>query len=540
MAFDHTPSDKQRAIFGWFQKMLPGHAEHLVVRARAGTGKTTTICAALRYAPANMSILVCAFGKDIQLELAARLKDTPTVDVRTIHSLGLATVKRFWPDVKVDYGPDRADDLTQRVCGSQAPDAIKKLVAKLCTKGRLCAPHAKSWNDLVDVALQFECEPEEGWERDGFDLAFVCSRAYAAMELAADSKPTLTGIDGADMLYLPVRNGWLRKTYDVVVVDEGQDMNACQLEIAQGLCRNNLVVVGDDRQAIYGFAGADSGSLDRLKDALHATELPLNVTYRCGRAIVDLARTLVPDFEAGPNNPDGEVLTLGSIDCLHCGLEESVARNSRSTPNGMCATSVDGNHDFHPNGETLTTAAGPGDFVLSRVNAPLVSIAMKLLRAGKRTKIAGRDIGEGLIALVRKLNGRSVPDFLAKVASWESREIARLTPALAKATNGRKRTIEQKMEGIADKASMLASLADGAPSVSEIESRISALFTDDGLGDKGLIVCSSVHKSKGKEADRVFILRDTLRTGGEEDNIAYVAITRAKRTLVWVTDGGER
>jgi superfamily I DNA/RNA helicase len=506
-AFTHVPSTKQVAIFDWFAHIEIGKPKHLVVRARAGTGKTSTICAALAYVPKGVSVLVCAFGKDIQLELARRLADTPAVDVRTIHSLGLATVKRFWPDVKVDFKTnDRETDLAERACGSRAPDAIKKLVAKLCTKGRLTAPHAQVADDLVNVAIEFECTPDEQWERDGFGLDYVCQKALDAMVLAASEKPVRTGIDGADMLYLPVRNGWLRKTYDVGVVDEGQDMNVCQLEIVQGLTRNNFVTVGDDRQAIYAFAGADSGSLDRLKRQMQADELPLNVTYRCGKSIVRVAQGYVPDFEAGPDNDEGEILELGV------------------------------NLDGQPNGETLTGAAGPGDFILSRVNAPLVSIAMKLLRAGKRTKIAGRDIGDGLVSLVRKLRGRSVPDFLAKVASWEAREVARLQPALAKATNGRKRTIEQKIEGIHDKAEMLISLADGAPSVDEIESRISALFTDDGLGDKGLIVCSSVHKAKGKEADRVFILRDTLRSGGEEDNIAYVAVTRAKKTLVWVSD----
>ncbi len=506
-SFTHTPSDKQLAIFRWFERVVLGTARHLVVRARAGTGKTSTICEALRYVPAGVKVLVCAFGKDIQLELAARLKDTPAVDVRTLHSLGLAVVERFWPDMKVGYGPDRAQALAQFACGNKAPDAVKKLVEKLVTKGRLCVPLAAGPDDLVTTAIEFECEPDEAWERDGFGLDYVCDRAYAAMVYAAEVKPVATGIDGADMLYLPVRNAWLRKSYDVVVVDEGQDMNACQLAIAQGLCRNNLVVVGDDRQAIYGFAGADSGSLDRLKAALTADELPLNVTYRCGKQIVAVAQALVPDFEAGEANGEGEVLTLGF------------------GPDGQ------------PNGDTLVAAAGPGDFVLSRVNAPLVSVAMRFLRAGKRTKIAGRDVGEGLVSLVRKLKGRSVPDFLAKVAAWERRELDRFAPALAKATNGRRKTIEQKMDAVTDKAGMLAHLADGAKNVVEIEDRIVALFTDDGLGDKGLIVCSSVHKSKGKEADRVFVLRDTLRTGGEEDNIAYVAITRAKRTLVWV--GGE-
>lgn len=504
MATTWTASKKQTTIFAWFAAITTTVIEHLVVRARAGTGKTSTICEALTYIPKGLTILVCAFGKDIQLELEARLKGVSGVTVKTIHALGLGFVMKFWPGVKVGYGSDRADDLANRVCGMRAPDAIKKLVAKLCTQGRLMAPHAKVLGDLTTVAIEFECEPDEQWEEMGFNLEYVEARALEAMELAASEKPLKTGIDGADMIFLPVRNGWLRKTYDVVVVDEGQDMNACQLEIAQGVCKGRLVVVGDDRQAIFGFAGADSGSLDRLKKELSATELPLNVTYRCGRAIVAEAARYVPDFEAGPNNPEGLV---------------------RYAPMA-----------------NLFTEAGPGDFILSRVNAPLVSVAMRLLRSGKRTRIAGRNIGSGLVILVRKMKGRSVPELLSKIEAWATKTNARHEAQLSSATNGRKKTIAAKMEAVLDQAEMLTSLADGAKNVAEVEARIVALFTDDGLGDKGMIVCSSVHKAKGKEADRVFILRDTLReTTEEEVNITYVAITRAKNELVWVSDkNGER
>jgi superfamily I DNA/RNA helicase len=87
---------------------------------------------------------------------------------------------------------------------------------------------------------------------------------------------------------------------------------------------------------------------------------------------------------------------------------------------------------------------------------------------------------------------------------------------------------------VRDDAEMLRSLAEGADSVQHVIDRAESLFTDDGLGDKGVVTFSSVHKSKGLEADRVFVLASTLRdTNEEERNIAYVAITRAKQRLTW-------
>ena len=72
----------------------------------------------------------------------------------------------------------------------------------------------------------------------------------------------------------------------MVVVDEAQDMTSAQLEIAVGACKRGgrVVIVGDDRQAIYGFRGADSGGLDRLKKLLKAKELGLTTTYRLPEA----------------------------------------------------------------------------------------------------------------------------------------------------------------------------------------------------------------------------------------------------------------
>ena len=501
-------SEQQKEIFAWFAKDFQHFQDfpdidargHVVVRARAGTGKTTIIVEGVQRAPEN-KIIICAFSKIIQQELENRIgKNHPTIKAQTFHSIGLQCVKRFRENIKIDFSSTRADSLTEKVCGPRAPDAIKKLVSKLHCKGRELAPHATSMGELTDLAIQFECEPDEQWTMSGFPLEYVEQKALEAIELASQLQSGET-IDGSDMIFLPLRNGWLVRLYNLVVVDETQDMTPAQLEMALGILieGGRMCIVGDDRQAIFGWRGADSNGVDRLKDLLNAGELGLTVTYRCGKKIVELAQTFVPDIEAADNNPEGEIIFLDP--------------------------------------SKLVETAGPADFILSRVNAPLVSIAMQLLKSGKRTRVLGKDIGKGLTALVRKFRATSVTDFLRKVESWNTREVARLTTQMEKAVNGRKKTLQSKIEETYDKAEMLTSLAEGAKNVIEIETRIVSLFEDDGLGAESLITCSSIHKAKGLESNRVFILEDTLRNYSKEEiNLRYVAITRAKNVLVFVSD----
>lgn len=489
-----TWSPQQDRIFGWFADA----SGHLIVRARAGTGKTTTIIEGITRAPEDR-ILLAAFNKRIAEELKSRLTN-PAAEAKTLHAVGFSCVRRFWESISLADGNRRALGLAEAVCGQQAPDAIKKIVANLCTKGREMAPHATEPGSLIDIALAFDCAPDAEWAEYGFDVQYCDARALEAMQLAAEKKP-VHGIDFADMLYLPVRNHWLHPMFDLVVVDEAQDMTVTQLEIARGVCRGRIAVVGDDRQAIYAFRGADATSLDRLKAELGAVELGLTVTYRCAQVITQAAQRLVPDLEAHHSNPEGAIEVAMSVDAV-------------------------------------VTRAEPGDFVLSRINAPLASVAMAMLRANKRVKIQGKDIGAGLKALVRKLaKGKaasSIPEFLVKLVAWERREVDRLE----------KMDREDRIDAVRDKAETIRHLTDGVAGPRELEARLDHLFTDDPM--VGAVVCSSVHKAKGLEAGRVFVLRSTLyprppkgRTHTparmqEEANIEYVAITRAQRTLVWV------
>ena len=480
----HAPSPQQSAIFQWFAQ----GKGNLVVRARAGTGKTTTILEGINHAP-ERRILLAAFNKRIALELTQRLAN-PRAEAKTLHGVGFGCIVRNWQGTQINE--DRGYGLARECVTDDVPDEIVGLIKKLASRCKGTCPFP-TLEDVIAEAQDADIMPEADHEKNGWDVKYLAGRTMAAMDLACRRDGT---IDFDDMIFVALRNKWVFGRFDLVVIDEAQDMNAAQLMLAQLSCKagGRIAVVGDDRQAIYGFRGADSNSVDRLKAALKATELGLTVTYRCPKAVVAAAQELVPDFMAAPTAPTG-----------------SVTRMVR---------------------DAMLDAAAPGDFILSRKNAPLIGTCMALLRRGKRAKVEGRDVGRGLIALVKKLAAKSIPDFLLALGEWRERENAR-ADALPETRRANKR------ENIADTAETLTVLTEGLTAVPELLARVQSLFADIGADGASVIVCSSVHKAKGLERDTVYLLEDTFAkpgAGREEMNIRYVAITRSKNALVWVTD----
>lgn len=497
-----TWSLQQDAIFTWFETSQvvevhtgEGHRpmstpRNLVVRARAGTGKTTTIVEGVSRAP-ERQILLAAFNREIAQELERRVRN-PRVEVKTLHGLGLRYIRRNWRVEVEDSNRrgERAASLARR-SAPDAPDQVLRIVASLHTKARELMPRA-SVRDVEDIAYRFDIVPDESWQDDGWSVGRVAECAHRAMQLA---KVQTGVVDYADMIFLPVAMRWIRPWFDLVVVDEAQDMTETQLEIARGACRRTgrVCVVGDDRQAIYGFRGADSGSLDRLKKELGAAELGLTVTYRCGSLIVDLARQLVPDFTAAPGAARGEIVRCDD--------------------------------------ERMLDDVREGDFVISRKNAPLVGVCMSLLKRGTRARIRGRDIGKGIVALIRRLKASTIADLPRLLDAYVEREIAK-TSKLAEAAR------EAREELVRDQRDVVTALCEGAATLRELETRVEELFSDD--DSRGAVLCTTVHKVKGLEADRTFLLEGTFRRGLEEDNIRYVAITRARQRLCWVSGFGEK
>ena len=481
-------SEQQSAIFSWFKS----GSGNLVVRARAGTGKTTTIVEGSQRATESR-ILLAAFNKAIATELQSRIKGDK-VKAKTLHGLGCAYVMRLWGKVEIDGDGERARMLTDEAlkeANTDAPFEVKRMINQIHTKMREICPRYLDHENALGIMARFDLMPDDQLEEDGWESYRIAELACAAAEAAKIRTAT---IDFADMIFLPIVHKAIIPWYDMVIVDEAQDMTMPQLEIATGACKRSgrIVIVGDDRQAIYGFRGADSGSLDRLKDKLHAVELGLTTTYRCPKRIVAIAARIVPDFKAAPTAPDGLV--------------------------DRC------------DDDKMRAQAQPGDFILSRLNAPLVPICMSLLKMGKRATIKGRDIGKGITALINKLHASDLADLAVKLDEWYKREVQRAKGLSEDAAANR-------IGCVSDQRAVCTALMESCKDIPELRTKLDELFADN-TGDA--IVCSTTHRAKGLEADTVWLLEGTYRgqTEGEEANLKYVAITRAKKRLVWVSGFG--
>jgi DNA helicase-2/ATP-dependent DNA helicase PcrA len=90
----------------------------------------------------------------------------------------------------------------------------------------------------------------------------------------------------------------IRELYPFIMVDEYQDTNMIQYEILKMLAhpRDNIYVVGDDDQSIYGFRGARPDIMHKFtKEFRNASTLQLSNNFRCPKEIVELSSSIIAD-----------------------------------------------------------------------------------------------------------------------------------------------------------------------------------------------------------------------------------------------------
>lgn len=502
-------SPQQQAVFAAVEDTA---AKHLVVEALAGTGKSTTIEEAIYHTTEGQSILVCAFNASIAKELSKRIPSS-VATCSTLHSFGLRAVtaamgrREIEKHVVADLAKECIPDPTACKARQEAR-AARGVISRIVSAAKNTLTRDPSTLDEVCDLLEIDF-PGTHSRREMIRIALQ----IVSKQLAASTGP----IDFEDMIWLPIARALPLRTFDWIFVDETQDLNAAQLEMVIRVAGDHgrICAIGDRKQAIYGFRGADRAAIPRMVERLKATVLPLSVTFRCGRAIVAEVARIVPAFEARPDAHEGAVRHSTVQACL-----------------------VD---------------ARPGDFVVSRLNAPLVSLCFRMLAAGTRATIKGRDIGSGLAAWVRKTGASSIEELRECINRWEEKEVKRLDE------------LDRDTQNITDRAECLRYIAVECDDTAGVLERLEELFRDD--DDPATVVTlSSTHRAKGLEADRVWLLRDTytqsrskivrgdngrrigrgekpdwargdrkveVSPGEEESNIYYVALTRAKHELIF-------
>lgn len=474
-------------------------SSHVIVQALAGTGKTTTIVEGLKRlpppSPAGRRVVsstaaaygFVAFNKSIANELKTRVP--AGVDASTMHSMGFAAIRQAVRRVQVDK--DKVFRYLTNTRPSMAWNHVRlatRLVS-LC-KYNLIELEAEFYDTLDDLCLQYgiEIPPEK--------RIMIYDCVPDAMQMSRSVKDA---VDFDDMVWLPVVENMEVPKYKQLFVDEVQDLNPMQRELVLR-AGERIVLVGDRNQSIYGFAGADMRSMDMFEEILGdtrmgITSLPLTVTRRCARAITAKARTLVPTFE-----------------CME------------TAPEGVVDEKYRGDYE-------------PGQFILCRNNAPLISLAYSLISQDIPLKIQGRDIGEQLANYVKRLaigSGRAITlnaELLDENDNYRRIELAKVKPGAP--------TADDKIQLINDKCDCVEALTQGLETVEQVLVRISNIFDDVTRVERGFVLLSSVHKAKGLEADTVQIIEPKLMPARvknpeqmqQERNLMYVAWTRAKNTL---------
>ena len=496
--------------------------DNVFVEAGAGCAKSSTLeMAAPRISGVALAV---AFNKSIAKELAPRLP--PNVVCKTLSALGYGAWRLANPGVSKWELEDRkigklvsetAKERKIALSGDQWT-LVRGMVEKAMAAGLVPRSSAEGKPGLIEDedSIWVEIGEELG---DGQSAERLVDLARDVLERSiAQARQGRICFD--DMVYCPTVLGGVWPRAGTVLVDESQDLSMLNRVMLQHCSPGNarLIVVGDRRQSIYAFRGADSESMDALRGLRPEwARRELSMTFRCPKAVVARQQAHYPGFRAFERNAEGRVVRLGSA-------SEDEGTDAR----GWLWKDVMGE----------LPAPGASLAVLCRNNGPLFALAFKLLRRGVSVMMIGRDIGKGLEALSRRLapEDATPADIVrGKVIDWMEEERARLI------ANGR----EHLCAGVSDRGECLLAVLENAEvrDAGELRAMLAKLFATDSAP----VVLSSIHRAKGLEWDCVVLLdpwripskwaREAAKRGDkremqQEMNLRYVAETRTKHTLV--------
>lgn len=502
-------SEEQEAIW---EHLLHGKS-HTSINAGPGVGKTWVSVQACLRLPKTMQILFIAFNKHIAKEAQGKLQASGCYNVQasTFHSWGFGILRSHFSGLK-EPAFSKMTDIFEQL--EPAPVLGKAEWRRKLNLAEKLANYCKDY--LVDYqAADFVTQIEKIADHHGVDMNGSFQHAVDLIPAALDEckKQAPLRVDFGDMCWLPtILNLKPKYPCDLLITDESQDFGNNQHEMVFKAPRygGRICIVGDKRQSIYGWRSAHTESMDvltkRLGDSkLGVKEFPLTITRRCPKLHVQLAQTLFPNIQALEDAPLGEILTM---------------------------TKAKAEQELRV-----------GDMVICRVNKELIHTAYALIQRGIRPMIKGRELGKGLLSLIEKLeeeiceapHPQMEMTFLSEALNrYRATEIQKLLPLGDKA--------QGRLSALEDKCDCLLEFILNSTSIADMRSKISQIFEksdDEGKPDTNCVILGTVHRTKGLESPRVFVLAPELiphpaaRKDWEkqqEKNIAWISCTRAKFT----------
>lgn len=306
---EFNPSQEQAAI------LAHQSGQHACVLAGPGTGKSATMVAWLgellkqEDAP---KLKLLTFTRAATAELAGKVLDHEVLAAEkpsTVHSFAISVLLQNqgagdFPE------PLRMVDDWERDQIVEASLARRAKVNKNRIR-RLMQEMAAAWESLNEQHDP-KVDPEERgrflgvWNehRIIYGYTLPAELPYALLTALKDH-PDLEGVD-----------------FDLLIVDEYQDLNSCDLSVLKEIASRGCAVIGagDDDQSIYSFRKADPAGIRRFdEDYPGAATYPLSISRRCGRHILDWASYVIEGDTDRPEKPrlscpdetgDGEVALL--------------------------------------------------------------------------------------------------------------------------------------------------------------------------------------------------------------------------------------
>ena len=500
----YTSSEFQKTIFN----EIAYGAGNMVITAAAGSAKTTTIENCLRFIPDDKRKLFLAFNVSTVDKLKSEVKNDNNTRIMTFHGLGnrilrehdVITSETLIDEFKYSrYIKQHIIELTDYAevesLGIQFFSYLNNIISLSNYSRYYMAMRVK---EIAKVAEIYGIIPI----RDEFEVV---------RKVLIWGKENITSIDNTDMIWLPNVLNFTTNRYlfDFIFIDEAQDTTLAHQELVDKCFKRGcrFVAVGDPLQQINVWCGATEKAIENYEKRPNTKKLKLPVSYRCPKVIVNMAKEYSPDITACDDAPNGAV-----------------------------------RYEVSPND------ARPGDMVLCRIMSKLIEQYLVYLRNNKKAFLKGGDAV------------KSTYLDLINVAQAKKLDIRCLTtdglfPRLYKLLLERLDSIKERLNidedeaiyhyeifNLYDDIEALKVLSEGLETVDELIDKVKVIFNGD---DNDAIILSTVHKAKGMEADNIFILCPSLMPSKfakkkweiqAENNLMYVAITRAKKSLNYIKE----